>query len=111
MHLAARELNLCALYIFRMIGCELNAQDGERRTPLMLAVMNYDMEIVDKMTDKDDESNENVELPEDDSINEETKDENEAKELVGQSNEYRMVVSFLLKSGADVSIKVFINAF
>lgn len=46
-HLAARELNLSALHIFKALGCQLDGFDSKHRTPLMVAIIGYGKRVRD----------------------------------------------------------------
>lgn len=94
MHLAVKELNLSALYIFRTLGLELDVYDNKQRTPLMLAVINYDNVIHDQELENDDED---INTNHSDGV---------LNNIVGNSIAYRRTINYLLKAGCDLTLKV-----
>lgn len=94
LHLAIKELNFCALHIFRMLGLELDVFDKEQRTPLILAVMSYDDEVQHKnYSDMKNESD--IENPEE-----------SKNDIIGNTIVYRQIVDYLIKGGSDPTLKV-----
>lgn len=97
LHLAVKELNLCALHIFRMLGLELDAFDKEQRTPLILAAMSYDDEVQSK----------NYSDVKNESDTENNLDESK-NDIIGNTIVYRQIVDYLIKGGSDPTLKVII---